>query len=73
MKSKWDLLQVPAIWVLGSLMAIAVIGDAPYLGLAIAILAGIALGLATHLAHGQPDSDNSPSRTSYTQSGEGKT
>jgi hypothetical protein len=40
---------VGAIWVLTSLTAIALIGDTPYLGLAVGILGGIALGLASFL------------------------
>jgi hypothetical protein len=47
----WDMLQVPAIWVLGALVAIAIIGDQPYLGLAVAILGGIATGIAIVLAY----------------------
>lgn len=34
------------IWLVGSLVAIALIGEAPYVGLAVALLSGIAFGLA---------------------------
>ncbi len=51
MKFDWDKLQAFAIWVLGSLLAIAVIGDQPYIGLALAMLSGIALGLAAVIAY----------------------
>jgi hypothetical protein len=44
----WDNVQVLAIWILGSFLAIAIIGDQPYLGIAVAILAGVAVGI-THL------------------------
>ncbi len=44
-----DWLQALLIWALGSLLAIAFIGDLPYPGLVIALLAGVALGLATVL------------------------
>jgi len=40
---------VGAIWLLTSLTAIALIGDTPYLGLTVAILGGVALGLASFL------------------------
>lgn len=38
------------VWLIGSLIAIAVIGDNPYLGLGIAIAAGIAFGIVNFLA-----------------------
>ncbi len=51
MKIDWDKIQVLALWALGSLLAIAFIGDQPYLGLAIAILGGVGVGLASVLAY----------------------
>ncbi len=62
-KISWDKLQLFAIWVLGSLLAIAVIGDQPYLALAIAILSGIVLGLASLLVYDKaagPGEDSNP-------------
>lgn len=37
------------LWILFSLLAIAYIGERPYLGLAIAIVGGIVLGIASFL------------------------
>lgn len=51
LKIDWDVIKVPTIWVLGTLLAIAIIGDQPYLGLAVAILGGIAVGLASVSAY----------------------
>lgn len=42
---------VLGIWVLASLLAIAYIGSHPYLGLAIAVLGGIAFGVAAFLTY----------------------
>lgn len=44
-------LTVLGIWVLASLLAIAYIGSRPYLGLGIALLGGIALGVAAFLSY----------------------
>ncbi|NOZ07159.1 MAG: hypothetical protein GXP41_12550 [Chloroflexi bacterium] len=40
---------VGGIWVLTALMAIALIGDSPYLGLLVAGLGGVAVALASYL------------------------
>ncbi len=40
---------VGGIWVLTTLMAIALIGDSPYLGLFVAVLGGVAVALASYL------------------------
>jgi uncharacterized PurR-regulated membrane protein YhhQ (DUF165 family) len=37
------------LWILFSLLAIAYIGERPYLGLAIAVIGGILLGIASFL------------------------
>jgi hypothetical protein len=50
LRMNWDNIQVLAIWILGSLFAIAIIGDQPYLGIAVAILAGVAVGISHLLA-----------------------
>jgi len=39
------------VWILFSLLAIAYIGQRPYLGLAIAIIGGIVLGILSFLYH----------------------
>jgi hypothetical protein len=44
-------LTVLGIWVLASLLAIAYIGSHPYLGLGIAVLGGIAFGIAAFLSY----------------------
>ena len=49
MKRLSNYLTVLGIWVLASLLAIAYIGSHPYLGLGIAILGGIAFGVAAFL------------------------
>ena len=51
MKRWGNCLTVLAIWVLASLLAIAYIGTHPYLGLGIAILGGIAFGVAAFLSY----------------------
>jgi len=51
MKRWSNCLTVLGIWVLASLLAIAYIGSHPYLGLGIAILGGIALGVAAFLTY----------------------
>jgi hypothetical protein len=33
------------VWLIGSLLAIALIGDSPYLGLGVAIMSGVAFGI----------------------------
>jgi uncharacterized membrane protein len=43
---KWNRRAV-GIWLLGSLLAIALIGHVPYVGLAVAVLSGVVFGLAT--------------------------
>ena len=49
---RWNnCLTVLGIWVLASLLAIAYIGSHPYLGLGIAILGGIAFGVAAFLSY----------------------
>ena len=45
MKRLSTCLTVPGVWLLASLLAIAYIGDNPYLGLGIAILGGVAFGV----------------------------
>jgi hypothetical protein len=42
------------VWLVGTLLAIALIGDAPYLGLGIAILSGIVFGIVNLIAF-KPD------------------
>jgi len=51
MKRWSNCLTVLGIWVLASLLAIAYIGSHPYLGLVIAVLGGIAFGVAAFLAY----------------------
>ena len=51
MKRLSNCLTVLGIWVLASLLAIAYIGSHPYLGLAIAVLGGIAFGVAAFLSY----------------------
>lgn len=41
---KHKLVYALGVWAIGSLLAIALIGDAPYVGLGVAILSGIAFG-----------------------------
>ena len=50
-KVDWEKVQAGALWILGSLFAIALIGDYPYVGLAIAVLSGLVLGLASLQSH----------------------
>lgn len=62
MRINWDNIQVIAIWVFGSLLAIAIISNQPYFGIAVAVLAGVAVGI-THLltfdkAQGKADRDD---------------
>jgi hypothetical protein len=51
MKRLSNCLTVLGIWVLASLLAIAYIGSHPYLGLVIAVLGGIAFGVAAFLTY----------------------
>jgi hypothetical protein len=51
MKRLSTCLTVLGIWVLASLLAIAYIGSHPYLGLGIALMGGIAFGVAAFLSH----------------------
>ena len=51
MKRLGNCLTVLGIWVLASLLAIAYIGSHPYLGLAIAVLGGIAFGVVAFLSY----------------------
>ncbi len=51
MKRWGDRLTVLGIWVLASLLAIAYIGSHPYLGLAIAVVGGIAFGVAAFMTY----------------------
>jgi len=51
MKRLSTCLTVLGIWVLASLLAIAYIGSHPYLGLGIALLGGIAFGVAAFLSY----------------------
>ncbi len=51
MKRLSTCLTVLGIWVLASLLAIAYIGNHPYLGLGIAVLGGIAFGVAAFLTY----------------------
>ena len=52
-------LTVLGVWVLASLLAIAYIGSHPYLGLGIAILGGIAFGVAAFLSYKEEQHDDS--------------
>ncbi len=47
----WDKLQVVLLWILGSLLAIALIGAQPYLALALVLASGAALGVAAVIAY----------------------
>lgn len=38
------------IWLVGTLTAVALIGDTPYLGLSIAVLSGVVMGMIAWLA-----------------------
>lgn len=60
MKRLSNCLTVLGIWVLASLLAIAYIGSHPYLGLAIAVLGGVAFGVAAFLTYeaGQREKKN---------------
>jgi hypothetical protein len=51
MKRWTNCLTVLGIWVLASLLAIAYIGSHPYLGLGIAILGGIILGIVAFVSY----------------------
>lgn len=51
MKRWSNCLTVLGIWVLASLLAIAYIGSRPYLGLGIAVLGGIAFGVAAFMSY----------------------
>ena len=51
MKRLSTFLTVFSIWVLASLVAIAYIGSHPYLGLGVALLGGIAFGVAAFLSY----------------------
>ena len=58
MKRLGNCLTVLGIWVLASLLAIAYIGSHPYLGLAIAVLGGIAFGVAAFLTYEAEQREN---------------
>lgn len=58
MKRWSNCLTVLGIWVLASLLAIAYIGSHPYLGLAIAVLGGIAFGVAAFLSYEAEQGEN---------------
>ena len=58
MKRWSNCLTVLGIWVLASLLAIAYIGSHPYLGLAIAVLGGIAFGVAAFLTYEAEQREN---------------
>ncbi len=51
MKRLSNYLTAFGVWVLTSLLAIAYIGSHPYLGLGIALLGGIAFGVAAFLRY----------------------
>ena len=57
MKRLSSCLTVLGVWVLASLLAIAYIGSHPYLGLGIAILGGIAFGVAAFLSYKEQHDD----------------
>lgn len=54
MKSLFTVLPSFYIWALSSLLAISFIGTRPYIGLAIAILGGVAMGLMAIVSHRAP-------------------
>ena len=58
MKRLSNCLTVLGVWVLASLLAIAYIGSHPYLGLAIAVLGGIAFGVAAFLTYEAEQREN---------------
>ena len=58
MKRFSNRLTVLGIWVLASLLAIAYIGSHPYLGLGIAILGGIAFGVAAFMSYEAEQREN---------------
>ena len=58
MKRFSNCLTVLGIWVLASLLAIAYIGSRPYLGLGIAILGGMAFGVAAFLSYEAEQREN---------------
>lgn len=62
MKRWSNCLTVLGIWVLASLLAIAYIGSHPYLGLAIAVLGGIAFGVAAFLSYEAEQRENTDGR-----------
>jgi len=58
MKRLSTCLTLLGIWVLASLVAIAYIGSYPYLGLGIALLGGIAFGVAAFLSYEAEQHEN---------------
>ena len=58
MKRLSNYLTAFGVWVLTSLLAIAYIGSHPYLGLGIAILGGIAFGVAAFLSYKEEQHDD---------------
>ena len=66
-------IQLPVIWVMATLLAIALIGEQPYLGLAVAILGGVALGLASIIAFDEAAQNvNHPPRKNAGKSSESR-
>ena len=51
MKSLITVLEPLSLWVLFSLLAIAFVGTRPYIGLAIAILGGVLMGLSSVVSY----------------------
>jgi len=51
MKSLLTVLEPLSLWVLFSLLAIAFVGTRPYIGLAIAILGGVLMGLSAVVSY----------------------
>lgn len=51
----WDKARVFGLWILVSVLAIAIIGDLPYLAIAVAIVGGVAVGIAHLVAFEQEE------------------
>jgi len=51
MKSLITVLEPLSLWVLFSLLAVAFVGTRPYVGLAIAILGGVLMGLSSVVSY----------------------
>jgi len=51
MKSLITVLEPLSLWILFSLLAIAFVGTRPYIGLAIAILGGVLMGLSSVVSY----------------------